>query len=72
SDSIIIRATQPVLPVQTIIDRIKKDIPYSHIGGGGHEKAGTIKFTPAHLDLILEKIKQQLKELSPNQESHQS
>ncbi len=65
SDSIIIRATKPVLPVQIIIDRVKKDIPYSHIGGGGHEKAGTIRFTPAHLDAILEKIKQQLKELNP-------
>ncbi len=72
SDSIIIRATQPILPVQAIIDRIKKDIPYSHIEGGGHEKAGTIKFTPAHLDSILDKIKQQIRELKPNQESHQS
>ncbi|MFH1575502.1 MAG: DHH family phosphoesterase [Candidatus Nealsonbacteria bacterium] len=72
SDSVIIRATQPILPVQTIIDRIKKDIPYSHIGGGGHEKAGTIRFTPAHLDAVLEKIKEQVRELdliSPDQES---
>ncbi len=75
SDSVIIRATKPILPVQKIIDGIKKNIPYSHIGGGGHEKAGTIRFTPAHLDAILEYIKQQLRELdltSLNQELHQS
>ncbi len=69
ADSVIIRATKPILPVQTIIDRIKKDIPYSHIGGGGHEKAGTIKFTPAHLDSILEKIKQQIRELNYSKDS---
>jgi len=63
SDSVIIRATKPVLPVQKIMERIRKDIPHSHLEGGGHECAGTIRFTPAHLNSILENIKQQVREL---------
>ena len=62
SDMIIIRATQPVLPVQKIIERLQKDLPEANVDGGGHECAGTIKFVPAHLSNIIERIKIMLKE----------
>ena len=63
-DMIIIRATQPVLPVQTIIDKLKKDMPEANVDGGGHECAGTIKFVSAHQVAVLENIKEQLKDLN--------
>lgn len=62
SDMIIIRATKPILPVQEIISKLQKEIPEANVDGGGHEMAGTIKFVPAHLTTILEKIKDMLKE----------
>lgn len=62
SDMTIIRANQPVLPVQTIIDQLQKDFPEANVDGGGHEQAGTIKFVSAHFTPILERIKQMLKE----------
>jgi len=62
SDMIIIRATKPILPVQEIISRLQKELPEANVDGGGHEMAGTIKFVPAHLTTILEKIKSILKE----------
>ncbi len=64
SDMIIVRATKPVLPVPKMIARVKKDIPRSHIEGGGHECAGAMKFVPAHLNDILENLKNQVKELN--------
>jgi RecJ-like exonuclease len=64
SDMIILRATKPVLPVQKIIKRLKKDIPNANVDGGGHEMAGAIKFVSAHQTDILENIKQQIKELN--------
>jgi archaea-specific RecJ-like exonuclease len=63
SDMIIIRATKPVLPVQKIIENLKRELPEANVDGGGHEMAGTIKFVPAHLTTILEKIKEMLKNL---------
>ena len=63
SDMIIIRATKPVLPIQKIIEILQKDIPQANVDGGGHEMAGTIKFVPAHLDTIIEKIKEELKKI---------
>ncbi len=64
SDMIIIRSNKPVLPVDKIIERLRKDIPHAHIEGGGHECAGAIKFIPAHLHEIIQNIKSQVKELS--------
>lgn len=64
SDMIIIRATKPILPVQKIIDMIKLDLPEANVDGGGHEMAGTIKFVPAHLTTILERIKQELRKIN--------
>jgi len=63
SDMIILRATKPVLPVQKIIKKLKKDIPQANVDGGGHECAGAIKFVSAHFTEILENIKQQVKDL---------
>ena len=64
NDMIIVRATKPVLPIAKMMKRIKKDLPHSHIEGGGHECAGALKFTSAHLNDILENIKQQVRELN--------
>jgi RecJ-like exonuclease len=63
SDMIIIRATKPILPVQKIIENLRRDLPEANVDGGGHEMAGTIKFVQAHLVTILENIKQQLRQL---------
>ena len=63
SDMVIIRATKPVLPVVTMIANLKKAMPEANVDGGGHECAGTIKFVSAHLDAVIENIKQQVKEL---------
>lgn len=63
SDMIIVRANEPVLPVNNIIERLRKDIPNAQVEGGGHECAGAIKFIPAHLHDIIENIKKQLMEL---------
>jgi len=60
SDMIIVRATRPILPVQRIIDLIKEKLPEANADGGGHECAGTIKFVPAHMDAILQIIKDEL------------
>ncbi|MFT4303617.1 MAG: OB-fold nucleic acid binding domain-containing protein [Candidatus Woesearchaeota archaeon] len=68
SDMIIIRATKPVLPVQKIIENLRQDIPEANVDGGGHECAGTIKFVSAHLQSILENIKQQLRKLEISQD----
>jgi RecJ-like exonuclease len=60
SDMIIVRATKPILPVQKIIDLIKEKLPEANADGGGHECAGTIKFVPAHMDAVLQIIKDEL------------
>jgi RecJ-like exonuclease len=64
SDMVIIRASEPVLPVDKIIKRLKKDLPNANVDGGGHECAGAIKFVSAHLTPVIENIKNQLKELN--------
>ena len=69
SDMIIVRANKPVLPVDKIIERLKKDIPNANISGGGHECAGAIKFTPAHLHEIIQNIKKQAEELNYEEEN---
>ncbi len=63
SDMIILRATKPVLPIANIIKKLQKDIPEANVDGGGHECAGTIKFVSAHLNSIMENIKQQIRDL---------
>jgi len=71
ADMIIIRANKPVLPVDQIIKRIRKDIPNAQAEGGGHECAGAIKFIPAHLNDVMENIKNQAKELNYEKEDKQ-
>ena len=61
---VILRATQPVLPIAKIIEKLQQDIPEANVDGGGHECAGTIKFVSAHLYAVLENIKQQVRSLS--------
>jgi len=57
---IIVRATKPILPVQKIIEIIQAKLPEANADGGGHECAGTIKFVPAHMDAVLQIIKDEL------------
>jgi RecJ-like exonuclease len=64
SDMVIIRASEPVLPVEKIIKTLKKALPHANIDGGGHECAGAIKFVSAHLTDVLENIKKQIKDLN--------
>ena len=52
-----------------IIERLKKDIPHANISGGGHECAGAIKFTLAHLHEIIQNIKKQAEELNYEEEN---
>jgi archaea-specific RecJ-like exonuclease len=63
SDMVILRATQPVLPIAQIIEKLQQDLPEANVDGGGHETAGTIKFVSAHLNTVLENIKQQIRNL---------
>lgn len=67
SDMVIVRATHPVLPVATIIEKLQKKFPEANVDGGGHECAGTLKFVSAHRDFILEEIKHLLKEARDKQ-----
>nr|MDO8111483.1 hypothetical protein [Candidatus Sigynarchaeota archaeon] len=67
SDMIIIRANKPDYSVQDILEMLKEKIPEANVEGGGHEQAGTIKFIPAHLLRILELIKEQLRNIPPNE-----
>jgi RecJ-like exonuclease len=60
-DMFIVRASQPILPVQEIIDSLKEKHPYANVNGGGHEMAGAIRFVGAHKDVLLEEIKNILK-----------
>jgi len=68
SDMIIIRATKPVFPVSKIISTLKQKLPQANVEGGGHEQAGSIKFVPAHLEAIIELIKEELKTISSIEE----
>lgn len=61
SDMMIIRANQPVLPVQKIIDILQSKFPTANVEGGGHEMAGSIRFVSAHKDELIEEIKNMLK-----------
>lgn len=63
SEMVIVRATQPILPVAKMIKNLKKAIPHANVDGGGHEQAGAIKFVSAHQEEVVNNIKQQIKEL---------
>ncbi len=67
-DSISVRANQPVLPLQIIIETLKQKYPNANIDGGGHEMAGTFRFVPAHRDEILEEVKNMVKSIKPSEQ----
>lgn len=64
TDMFIVRASQPILPVQKIIEKLQTDFPTANVDGGGHEMAGAIRFVSAHRDELLEGVKNMFKELS--------
>lgn len=59
-DMVIIRATQPILPVPTLVEELQNEFPQANVDGGGHECAGTIKFNDAFFDEIFERIKEKV------------
>ncbi|MHA1521424.1 MAG: DHH family phosphoesterase [Promethearchaeota archaeon] len=56
SDGIIIRATEPVLPVPDLLIALQKSFPEANVDGGGHEQAGSLKYLPAFSEKIREYI----------------
>lgn len=61
TDGVVIRATHPVLPVPTLLEKLQQDFPHANVDGGGHEQAGSLKFVPKYCEEILTYIKDQLK-----------
>lgn len=72
SDMLIVRATKPVLPVDKIIKTLQKKYPHANVDGGGHECAGAIKFVSAHRELMIEEVKNMLKELPVYEEKEEA
>ncbi len=62
-DGIIIRASQPILPVPTLLEKMEKELPNANVEGGGHEQAGSIKFISAFGEDVLDFIKVQLQKI---------
>jgi RecJ-like exonuclease len=65
SDGVIIRATQPIVPVPTLLEQLQKEMPEANVEGGGHETAGSLKYIPAHCQAILDYIKQEIRKHNP-------
>ncbi len=61
ADMLVFRASQRVLPLNDIIENLKKVLPNANIDGGGHEQAGAIRFVTAHRDQVIEEIRKQIK-----------
>jgi RecJ-like exonuclease len=59
-DGIVIRASKPVLPIPTLLEKMEKELPNANVEGGGHEQAGSIKFISAFGEEVLNFIKEQL------------
>lgn len=57
SDMMIFRETEAVLPVPTLVEELAREFPEGNVEGGGHECAGTIKFSKNDFDKILKSIK---------------
>lgn len=66
TDMFIVRASQPVLPVQKIINHLQEKFPTANVDGGGHEMAGAIRFVSAHRDELLEEVKQMVSKIELN------
>lgn len=64
SDGIIIRATEPILPVPTLLTDLQDSIPHANVDGGGHEQAGSLKFIPAFTDEVKNFIQNKLQEIN--------
>ncbi len=57
---ITIRTSIEKFNMVNIISYIKSNVDYGFVGGGGHPKAGTIKFVPAVKERVLDLIKEYL------------
>jgi RecJ-like exonuclease len=63
SDIGIFRATKPVIPVPTLVQELQKEMPHALVEGGGHECAGSIKFSLAYKEKFLEFIRKKLEKI---------
>jgi RecJ-like exonuclease len=70
-DSMIFRATAPLIPVPTLVKELAAAFPSANVEGGGHECAGSIKFLPAYFDDILGFIKGKMFEVRKMQISYE-
>lgn len=58
-DMIVLRvsATEVVFNLNTLVSVLREKMPFAAISGGGHERAGTIKFVAAAKDEVVEFVK---------------
>lgn len=63
SDGVIIRATESILPVPSLLVNLQNQFPDANVEGGGHEQAGSIKFIPIYENEIRNFIKSNLENL---------
>lgn len=60
-DSISFRADDVNFSLIKLIEHLKENMPYAFIDGGGHEVAGTIKFSPINKENVLKEVEEYLK-----------
>ena len=60
-DMIVLRVSKgEIFNLNEIVSALKEKMPYALISGGGHERAGTIKFVAAAKDEVVEFVKGQI------------
>ncbi len=64
SDGVIIRATHPVLPVPSLLVKLKEKLSEANVDGGGHEQAGSLKFLPAYCKKVKKFIRTEIQNAS--------
>lgn len=62
-NGIIIRASQPVLPIPILLEKMEKKLPNANVEGGGHEQAGSIKFISAFEENVINFTRAQLQKV---------
>ncbi len=60
-DYIVVRSSLPKFNTNKVIEFLKERIGFGFISGGGHERAGTIKFVRGVKDRVIDEIKEYIK-----------